>query len=184
VSESQQQTGLRTSRATLIAVTRVIAKPMIGPRCGRLNGGAWVSGYARQRTMALGGFQILATAVARQPTMDVLAMVTLVALMTGRSCHTEPKHGLGVRGVKDGTGAGRGRSRDRQSPARRVGVMTGVAGVQAQTGSLRRMLVPLALAQFICSFAGSNMNVMINDIKADLHTTVKAYKSASPCSCW
>jgi len=39
--------------------------------------------------------------------------------------------------------------------------------------SLRRMLVPLALAQFICSFAGSNMNVMINDIKDDLHTTVQ-----------
>ncbi len=39
--------------------------------------------------------------------------------------------------------------------------------------TLRPMLVPLALAQFICSFAGSNMNVMINDIKADLHTTVQ-----------
>ncbi|HEY7175991.1 MAG TPA: MFS transporter, partial [Micromonosporaceae bacterium] len=38
--------------------------------------------------------------------------------------------------------------------------------------ALRRALVPLALAQFICSFAGSNMNVMINDISADLHTTV------------
>ncbi|NUT20578.1 MAG: MFS transporter [Hamadaea sp.] len=35
-----------------------------------------------------------------------------------------------------------------------------------------RPLVPLALAQFICSFAGSNMNVMINDISHDLHTTV------------
>ena len=35
------------------------------------------------------------------------------------------------------------------------------------------MLIPLALAQFICSFAGSNMNVMINDIKDDLHTTVQ-----------
>src|SRR5690242_1877334 len=41
------------------------------------------------------------------------------------------------------------------------------------TASLRRMLVPLALAQFICSFAGSNMNVMINDISADLHTDVQ-----------
>jgi MFS family permease len=35
------------------------------------------------------------------------------------------------------------------------------------------MLVPLALAQFICSFAGSNMNVMITPIKDDLHTTVQ-----------
>src|SRR4051794_12316515 len=38
--------------------------------------------------------------------------------------------------------------------------------------SPRRFLAPLALAQFICSFAGSNMNVMINDITEDLHTTV------------
>src|SRR5215471_3114816 len=37
---------------------------------------------------------------------------------------------------------------------------------------LRRILLPLALAQFICSFAGSNMNVMINDISHDLNTTV------------
>src|SRR5215469_9337220 len=47
------------------------------------------------------------------------------------------------------------------------------AAVQVPASSLRRMLVPLALAQFICSFAGSNMNVMINDIKDDLHTTVQ-----------
>ena len=39
--------------------------------------------------------------------------------------------------------------------------------------SLRRTLVPLALAQFICSFAGSNMNVMITDISTDLDTTVQ-----------
>jgi MFS family permease len=38
--------------------------------------------------------------------------------------------------------------------------------------SRRRFLAPLALAQFICSFAGSNMNVMINDITKDLDTTV------------
>ena len=40
------------------------------------------------------------------------------------------------------------------------------------------MLVPLALAQFICSFAGSNMNVMINDISKDLHTTVQGVQIA------
>src|SRR5438067_8554658 len=51
--------------------------------------------------------------------------------------------------------------------------MTSTAGRPAVTGSLRRMLVPLALAQFICSFAGSNMNVMINDIKTALDTTVQ-----------
>ena len=38
--------------------------------------------------------------------------------------------------------------------------------------SSRSILAPLALAQFICSFAGSNMNVMIEDISKDLNTTV------------
>ena len=51
--------------------------------------------------------------------------------------------------------------------------MADTAAHQTATPSLRRMLVPLALAQFICSFAGSNMNVMINDISVDLHTTVQ-----------
>src|SRR6201991_2848949 len=44
--------------------------------------------------------------------------------------------------------------------------------------SLRRVLIPLALAQFICSFAGSNMNVMINDISEDLDTTVQGVQVA------
>src|SRR3954465_15073529 len=44
--------------------------------------------------------------------------------------------------------------------------------------ALRKVLLPLALAQFICSFAGSNMNVMINDISADLDTTVKGVQTA------
>jgi MFS family permease len=51
--------------------------------------------------------------------------------------------------------------------------MTSAAAVHAPAGSRRRMLVPLALAQFICSFAGSNMNVMISDISRDLHTDVQ-----------
>lgn len=42
----------------------------------------------------------------------------------------------------------------------------------------RRILAPLALAQFICSFAGSNMNVMINDISEDLDTTVQGVQVA------
>jgi MFS family permease len=46
------------------------------------------------------------------------------------------------------------------------------------SASLRRVLVPLALAQFICSFAGSNMSVMINDISADLDTTVQGVQTA------
>jgi MFS family permease len=44
--------------------------------------------------------------------------------------------------------------------------------------SARRLILPLALAQFICSFAGSNMNVMITDISDDLHTTVKGVQTA------
>ena len=44
--------------------------------------------------------------------------------------------------------------------------------------SARRLIAPLALAQFICSFAGSNMNVMITDISDDLDTTVKGVQTA------
>jgi MFS family permease len=41
-----------------------------------------------------------------------------------------------------------------------------------------KFLLPLALAQFICSFAGSNMNVMINDISEDLDTNVQGVQLA------
>lgn len=44
--------------------------------------------------------------------------------------------------------------------------------------SPRAFIGPLALAQFICSFAGSNMNVMINDISRDLRTDVKGVQTA------
>jgi MFS family permease len=40
------------------------------------------------------------------------------------------------------------------------------------------LIAPLALAQFICSFAGSNMNVMIDDISNDLDTSVKGVQTA------
>src|SRR3954462_8941622 len=43
--------------------------------------------------------------------------------------------------------------------------------------SPRRLILPLALVQFICSFAGSNMNVMISDISEDLDTTVKGVQT-------
>jgi hypothetical protein len=46
------------------------------------------------------------------------------------------------------------------------------------SSALRRVLVPLALAQFICSFAGSNMNVMINDISTDLDGGVQGVQTA------
>src|SRR6201986_4130181 len=51
--------------------------------------------------------------------------------------------------------------------------MTSTTALPVTAAGLRKMLLPLALAQFICSFAGSNMNVMINDISHDLHTTVQ-----------
>src|SRR6187402_2738592 len=56
--------------------------------------------------------------------------------------------------------------------------MTEGVSVGRPSGSLRKILVPLALAQFICSFAGSNMNVMINDISEDLDTTVQGVQTA------
>jgi len=65
------------------------------------------------------------------------------------------------------------------SSVRREGgdVAEGVS-VGRPSGALRRILLPLALAQFICSFAGSNMNVMINDISKDLDTTVQGVQTA------
>jgi MFS family permease len=52
------------------------------------------------------------------------------------------------------------------------------APVTQGSSNLRRVLAPLALAQFICSFAGSNMNVMITDISEDLDTTVQGVQIA------
>jgi MFS family permease len=58
-------------------------------------------------------------------------------------------------------------------------VVASEAGVPERTRAVaRRLILPLALAQFICSFAGSNMNVMINDISEDLDTTVKGVQTA------
>src|SRR4051812_28213403 len=56
--------------------------------------------------------------------------------------------------------------------------MTKHAATGRSSSALRQVLVPLALAQFICSFAGSNMNVMINDISRDLDTTVQGVQTA------
>ena len=52
------------------------------------------------------------------------------------------------------------------------------ATTSPQAISPRRMLIPLALAQFICSFAGSNMNVAISSISKDLGTTVHGVQTA------
>jgi MFS family permease len=50
--------------------------------------------------------------------------------------------------------------------------------VEQGSSNLRHVLAPLALAQFICSFAGSNMNVMISDMSEDLDTTVQGIQIA------
>ena len=54
--------------------------------------------------------------------------------------------------------------------------MSGTAST-ASAGA-RAVLLPLALAQFLCSYAGSSMNVMINDISTDLDTTVQGVQVA------
>ncbi|WP_207709542.1 MFS transporter [Actinomadura macrotermitis] len=56
--------------------------------------------------------------------------------------------------------------------------MTGTKARPHARAGTRRVLFPLALAQFVCSFAGSNMNVMINDISRDLDTTVQGVQIA------
>src|SRR5947207_2869268 len=55
---------------------------------------------------------------------------------------------------------------------------TATASAGPAVSAARRLILPLALAQFICSFAGSNMNVMIADISDDLDTTVKGVQTA------
>src|SRR5947209_11263784 len=42
----------------------------------------------------------------------------------------------------------------------------------------RAMILPLALAQFICSYAATNMNVAITAIAKDLHTDVAGVQTA------
>src|SRR5438270_4396593 len=44
--------------------------------------------------------------------------------------------------------------------------------------SLRRVLLPLALTQFVASYAGSSMNVSISSISHDLGTTVHGVQTA------
>ena len=48
----------------------------------------------------------------------------------------------------------------------------------ASQASRRKLLLPLALTQFIASFAGSNMNVAIGSISKDLDTTIHGVQTA------
>jgi MFS family permease len=53
-----------------------------------------------------------------------------------------------------------------------------VASDRDAVAARRRLLAPLALTQFVASFAGSNMNVAINSIAKDLGTTVHGVQTA------
>jgi len=56
--------------------------------------------------------------------------------------------------------------------------MSGTVSSSDAPRVVRAILLPLALAQFLCSYAGSSMNVMINDISTDLDTTVQGVQVA------
>lgn len=60
----------------------------------------------------------------------------------------------------------------------RHGAIPAASAPAAAATSTAAMLLPLALAQFIASFAGSNMNVAISDIADDLDTTVTGVQTA------
>src|SRR5712671_7480442 len=55
--------------------------------------------------------------------------------------------------------------------------MTDASAAKA-TGAARAMILPLALAQFIASYAATNMNVAITAIAEDLGTTVAGIQTA------
>jgi MFS family permease len=55
---------------------------------------------------------------------------------------------------------------------------TKAQNVGEAAASPRSLLLPLALTQFVASFAGSNMNVAINSIAKDLNTTVHGVQTA------
>jgi MFS family permease len=56
--------------------------------------------------------------------------------------------------------------------------MTSSSATPRPDASLRRALVPLALTQFVASFAGSSMNVSISSISKDIGTTVHGVQTA------
>ena len=50
--------------------------------------------------------------------------------------------------------------------------MAGVSNGRSPPAGLTVIVFPLALGQFICTYAGSSLNVAISPIAHDLHTTV------------
>ncbi len=55
---------------------------------------------------------------------------------------------------------------------------TGQLQAAPAAAAVGAMLLPLALAQFVASYAGSNMNVAMNSIAADLGTTITGVQTA------
>src|SRR4029453_7139359 len=62
---------------------------------------------------------------------------------------------------------------------RKEDIMDSALNKASQSSALdaRSLLLPLVLAQFVCSYAGSNMNVAINDIATSLGTTVSGVQT-------
>ena len=62
---------------------------------------------------------------------------------------------------------------------RRIGAgMTDESSAGSRPAAARTMILPLALAQFIASYAATNMNVAISSIAKDLGTTVSGVQTA------
>src|SRR5205085_5550798 len=90
-----------------------------------------------------------------------------------------PQHDRPSRAARHPRAVGPSRClRARAGRRRGTASVSSAMAVERPALSARRLILPLALAQFICSFAGSNMNVMINDITHDLDTTVAGVQAA------
>ena len=74
------------------------------------------------------------------------------------------------------------------TPAKAQLVLVGMRATMTDPGAskagaaARAMILPLALAQFIASYAATNMNVAISPIAKDLGTTVAGCRRRSRCS--
>ena len=80
-----------------------------------------------------------------------------------RCVYPPPDHGFGPAGDADPT--------SEHQRTLRIGV-TRTGGASAAVAAAKAAVLPLALAQFVASYAGSNMNVAISSIASDLGTSV------------
>src|SRR3954469_21630593 len=146
-----------------------------------LRSSSWLGGTVAERMVAIPSFEI---SIGPPGSAIVMATPTTNGARRTRSHSSSLKAALPVMPLLRAYAA---------SPALYVAVRTTVLvrgwrargrhvsqreSVGPPSAALRKILVPLALAQFICSFAGSNMNVMITDISTDLHTTVQGVQIA------